>query len=196
MKNLFTIAFALVIMVFVGSSCSSKYAVMKRHYNKGYYVENASAKHINNKTDKQLSINRNPAKQHKPASTGPVQNEIINERAIETPDSKSGIFTPVTNDKRNVNKIPRSINNTSEQTTHTPIVKDRIKDSRIFLDVKNTFGDPIPGDPLSLFWIIILVILILWVFGFASGGWGIGGLINLLLLIALILLILWLLKVV
>lgn len=49
-------------------------------------------------------------------------------------------------------------------------------------------------DGLSLFWIIILIVLILWLLGFISGNFG--GIINLLLIIALILLILWLLKVV
>jgi hypothetical protein len=51
-------------------------------------------------------------------------------------------------------------------------------------------------DGLSLFWIVILILLILWAIGLASGGFGIGGLINVLLVIALVLLILWLLQIV
>ena len=52
------------------------------------------------------------------------------------------------------------------------------------------------GDGLSLFWLVILILLIIWAIGLASGGFGLGGLINLLLLVALVLLILWLLHVV
>jgi hypothetical protein len=48
----------------------------------------------------------------------------------------------------------------------------------------------------SLFWIVILVLLILWALGIISGSFGLGILFNLLLLIALILLILWLLRIV
>jgi hypothetical protein len=50
-------------------------------------------------------------------------------------------------------------------------------------------------DGLSLFWVVILVIIILWAIGFFA-GWGTGGLINLLLVVALILLILWLLRII
>ncbi|NNM94984.1 MAG: lmo0937 family membrane protein [Bacteroidia bacterium] len=52
------------------------------------------------------------------------------------------------------------------------------------------------GDGLSLFWLIILIILIVWAIGLLAGGFGLGGLINILLVIALILLILWLLRIV
>jgi hypothetical protein len=48
---------------------------------------------------------------------------------------------------------------------------------------------------LSLLWIVILVILILWLIGILAGGLGLGVLINLLLVIALVLLILWLLRI-
>ncbi|MBK6834313.1 MAG: lmo0937 family membrane protein [Bacteroidetes bacterium] len=52
------------------------------------------------------------------------------------------------------------------------------------------------GDGLSLLWIVILVLLILWALGLISGGFGLGGFINILLVIALILLILWLLRII
>jgi hypothetical protein len=54
---------------------------------------------------------------------------------------------------------------------------------------------PVEGA-LSLIWIVILVLLILWALGLLAGGWGLGGLINILLVIALILLILWLLRII
>ena len=63
------------------------------------------------------------------------------------------------------------------------------------LNIKKVGNAARESDGLSLFWIIILVILILWALGLLSGGWGLGGFINILLIIALILLILWLLRV-
>jgi hypothetical protein len=57
------------------------------------------------------------------------------------------------------------------------------------------FPSPAPasGD-LSLLWIVIIILLILWALGLISGNFG--GLVHLLLVIALILLILWLLKII
>jgi hypothetical protein len=49
-------------------------------------------------------------------------------------------------------------------------------------------------DALSLLWIVILVVLLLWLLGVIAGGLGLGGLIHILLVIALILLILWLIR--
>jgi len=57
---------------------------------------------------------------------------------------------------------------------------------------KHSSGDD--KDGLSLFWLIILVVLILWLLGFLIGDFG--ALIHILLVIALILLILWLLRII
>jgi hypothetical protein len=62
--------------------------------------------------------------------------------------------------------------------------------------VKSKSNAPATDDELSLLWIVILVLLIVWAAGLIGGGWGLGGLINILLVIALVLLILWLLRVI
>jgi hypothetical protein len=67
-------------------------------------------------------------------------------------------------------------------------VKDRL------INKSNTASNNTDG--MSLFWVVILILLIFWAVGAASGGFGLGGLINILLVIALILLILWLLQIV
>lgn len=51
-------------------------------------------------------------------------------------------------------------------------------------------------DGLSLFGLVILILIILWLVAVLSGGWGLGGLIHVLLIVALILLILWLLRII
>lgn len=65
-------------------------------------------------------------------------------------------------------------------------VKDRL------INKPNTAS--VNDDGLSVLWVVVLVLLILWAVGL--WGFGLGGLINVLLVIALILLILWLLQVV
>jgi hypothetical protein len=55
------------------------------------------------------------------------------------------------------------------------------------------FSPPVTSD-LSLLWIVIIILLVLWALGLIAGNFG--GLIHLLLVIALILLILWLLRII
>jgi hypothetical protein len=55
------------------------------------------------------------------------------------------------------------------------------------------FSSPVTSD-LSLLWIVIIILLVLWALGLIAGNFG--GLIHLLLVIALILLILWLLRII
>ncbi len=63
--------------------------------------------------------------------------------------------------------------------------------------VKEKISPPASSDDaLSLLWIVIVIILILWLLGYALGGLGLGGAIHILLVIALILLILWLLGII
>ena len=71
-------------------------------------------------------------------------------------------------------------------TRSVSFVKDRL------INKSNTTANN--EDGLSVLWVVVLVLLILWAVGL--WGFGIGGLINILLVIALILLILWLLQVV
>jgi len=52
---------------------------------------------------------------------------------------------------------------------------------------------PVSGD-LSLLWVIVIILIVLWALGLLVGDFG--GLIHLLLLIALILFILWLLRII
>lgn len=49
-------------------------------------------------------------------------------------------------------------------------------------------------DALSILWVLVLVLLLLWAVGY--WGFGLSGLLNILLVIALILLILWLLRII
>lgn len=103
----------------------------------------------------------------------------------------------VANNDKSLHKTisKRNIKQALEQNSR--IIEYPVTQSKHSLFEKNKIGSSASDkDGLSLFWVVILVLLILWALGFLTGGFGLGGLINLLLVIALILLILWLLRIV
>lgn len=110
-------------------------------------------------------------------------NKTLNAATAPTPENtyKSG-----TTEKQNI--LTAKENTKVKIAKASSFVKSRLK-NKANLAASN-------DDGLSLFWVIILILLIFWAIGLASGGFGMGGLINVLLVIALILLILWLLQVV
>jgi hypothetical protein len=186
MKKITTYVTLCLIAILLLPSCRSKMGMMKRHYSKGYYVSHSKGK---NKTtiarteakpievDKMASINVLSKKENVNGikdQPSPKQSESIMASAYP---AKNGNVEPV-------NKITyKSIN----------VTKPAKEVKKTISQISMNHGE---GDGLSLFWLVILVILILWLFGFLLGGFGLGGLINLLLVIALILLILWLLRIV
>jgi hypothetical protein len=51
------------------------------------------------------------------------------------------------------------------------------------------------GTVLSLFWIVIVALLVVYIVGLVLNGYGFGSLIHILLIVILLLAVLWLLKV-
>jgi len=197
MKPFLKLSLLLIVSSLLFNSCTSKLSVTKRHYNKGYYIAHNKGKQT--KPDKQNAEGN--AKTEKPA---PVYTLKVNpERSSDLNAKKETHTAPIT-----AQAIPLS---ESDGNKTSGELKQNQKPSRTALqpfnlitplqDLHKTYllekshnGDS-DSRGLSLFWVIILVILILWFFGYIA-GWGTGGLINLLLLIALILLILWLLRII
>jgi len=88
-----------------------------------------------------------------------------------------------------------------EETTKPSSIQTLKNNLNPIVKLKSTFQDKkskqtphSDGEALSLLWIVIVVLLILWALGLIAGEFG--GLIHLLLVIALILLILWLLRII
>jgi hypothetical protein len=117
----------------------------------------------------------------------PTENELI------SPDESTGNTIQITGSKE---KSRTSFLETLKQAndTENTSLKSINQASKIKL------LKPVPprsnNAALSLIWIVILVLIILWILGLISGGWGMGAFINVLLVIALILLILWLLRII
>lgn len=186
MKKLSTFISLSILSAIILSSCGHGLSITKRRYTKGYYVS---------------SQKKRPTTKNTPASTAEQPLETLKLVSKPTEQINTGEKLQKTNAVTRAaapgkNQTARRINNSpsvlpdilSSFSIQKPIKTiDKLIDSR-----KLQAGSD--DDGLSLFWIIILIVLILWLLGFISGNFG--GIINLLLVIALILLILWLLKVV
>jgi major membrane immunogen (membrane-anchored lipoprotein) len=188
-------AFITSIILFISasiflSSCGSKLSLTKRHYRNGYYVSNTNKQSTHKiKDDKKITIN-------KPVIAEP----IIEERVYAETIINDETFSSDVNKNYSTNN---EIKKTSDNYFKKNITKQVTKTSPSFVIKKNKLHfqklikskhDGDDKDGLSLFWIIIIIVLILWAFGYLA--FALGAFIHLLLLIALVLLILWLLRII
>lgn len=197
MKKIITFSTACIILSLFLASCGSNTSLTKRHYNKGYYVAHTKNKHKTstvNKEEKVAQLKRKDVSIIDPSKDKIVQNQVIEYKASSSNMDNAPLIA-------STSKTPIIVN------THI-VAKHPVKHVPTFnlfpvKEVKNSFfskkrvSPPVSDhEHLSLLWILILVLLILWAFGLLGGGWGLGVFINVLLVIALILLILWLLRIV
>lgn len=196
MKNFITFLAIVMAIIFLFTSCGSSLTITKRHHTNGYYVSyNKMKKSESTKTndfvkEKELELNQNVEFNSSLTKKEPTTPISVSEDVLLLEESSENETPSYTEDENSEEtKTVKSSIGTSEKV-HQSIVK--IKKS--FFDQKELKSPQPREDGLSLLWIIILVVLILWALGYI-GGWG-GGLIHLLLVIALILLILWLLGII
>jgi len=161
--------------------------ILKRHYTKGYYV--AHKKQLRSPV---LQPNRTEVADISARNVGTVSKT---EAAYPFRDPTAKILTCQADVKHPVKTIPYK-NFTTVHTT--PVIWNTRMAAKIGqgLYQSETLRAHTSSDVLSLLWIVIVVILILWLIGFLLGGFGLGNLIHLLLVVALILLILWLLRII
>jgi len=198
MKKFITFSIICILSGIALSSCKSGVSITKRHYTKGYHI----ARNHNLKAPKPTTNLAQQTREGIEKVNVPNQLMVLeknNEQKIQNFSNKSmpdntlmaakviASIKSKINPKENINffVIPKIklIENTSTFTD-----KSKIGSAKI------TKADH-THEGLSLFWIVILVLLILWALGLL-GGYVFGGLIYLLLVVALILLILWLLRIV
>ena len=193
MKNKITWSLNLIILTFLFSACSQKLGLTKRHYNKGYYAE--SKKRVNT-----VGINKNHESDFE--NNSKIMSSVLN----GTLTNKSNLFVgeksrvAKTFEELRIRPLEKINFNTKKRSlVIRKSVSQKINDltSRsITFDLKSnllTSSNEDSEDSLSLFWIVILILLLLWLFGYIILS---GGLINLVLALALVLLILWLLRII
>lgn len=195
MKKLLTTVTSWIVVCIVFSSCSSNISIVKRHYKKGYYIEFAkrtqTAHPLKNEEKKTVQAKRKfPQNSIAYSSKYNTIDEYFNQ------DTKTGEIATVARDEKLQRKIilqqtARQLLKQTVNITENPVLQTR----QAWSEASEYYDHSSDRAALSLLWIIILVILILWLIGILAGRFGLGGFINILLVIALILLILWLLRI-
>ena len=191
MKKKYNHQIIFIFSVLLFSSCGTTFNVTKRHYNTGYYISSSKSTSPQHNTNNETKSTQTISNSINPNHEEPAPYRKTNSDAIGTNDN---IVKNVNENStaKPVHKLLFNKNSTQnlkqQTTTSSPIAKI----NNLFPHPKMTSSERSEGG-LSLFWIIILILLILWIVGFTA---SVGALINLLLLIALILLILWLLRIV
>lgn len=187
----------MLIAVLMMASCGNKFSLTKRHYQKGYYFArngspvkpNAHAKEKNNKTlvvaDAKQEVIENAKKTEniRTFNTGNKQDKVALVPKTKTIKPK---------------KVFAHVSKTKTSLEQDQLYKDNIQRPAKSFGLSasnNQLTESSSDEGRSLFWIVIVVLVILWALGYISGGLGLGILINLLLLVALILLILWLFRI-
>lgn len=213
-----------LITVLLLPACNSSLTVIKRKVNKGYYIDysrtktkatkndvvgdskTASSVNTQEKTiysDKTLLSEAIPSPKLNTESTND-NNQVASIEVVPTEKNKVNAVKIGSEDKNKSVSEKRSIPKELDKILFNPFSKKNLSKKTGF-DQETHFSQinkhlktkPVPASgALSLLWIVIVVLLILWLLGLLAGGWGLGGLINLLLVVALILLILWLLRII
>lgn len=185
--SILPLLFGLMIML---SSCSENMhsPITKRHYRKGFHVDFA------HKVKPATAVKTEELEELEANDTAMLKSEQqidANSQALyaSTDEDFSQFITP--------HKTVKPIASVLSVKKILPIKTVVSNLKKPMTKVKRAVKASAPThDALSLLWLVILILLILWLIAFFTGGWGLGGLIHLFLLIALILLILWLLKII
>lgn len=206
MKNLLQIVIVTIIASFLFSSCARNMSIAKRKYNKGYYISHTGKKPevSNKKTAIGLKHEKADTKDEVATNAGsnvaaPVanQNEVIAESAIEQATMLS--HKQSAKHKEAISKKEKFVYNTFAK--HTGLVSkiERITGNKNLsskIQTKLSTGGDAAGDVLSLFWIVLLILLLFYLIGLLFEGFGLGWAFHIIGLVLLILFILWLLRVV
>ena len=204
MKNTITLLVAVLIIACSLPSCGV--TLVKRQHGPGYYVnknprfptaesERNDNKHIKPSSTKSENIIEEEEEESyiaetvtlvSPSNELPVNTETTDQSVDTAPEnvSKKEDFNTV------INPVKPSLVEWASNTRLAQKMNSDSADQQSSSAARNSEGG------LSLFGLVILILVILWLVAVLSGGWGLGGFIHVLLIIALILLILWLLRII
>jgi len=184
-----------IIIILVGSilfsSCNSELSVAKRRYNKGFYVHYNPKKHappVAENKNKYTNLQKISLASEAPPKTEIAANE---EKSVKNIPQEHKITASVPQKTKN-HKTPKEkrINKVA------PVIGLAMTEPIRFARSLPELGVADAGDQaLSLLWVVIVVLLILYLLGLlfdvAGGSW----LIHLFAVVIVVLLILWLLRI-
>lgn len=195
MKRILNFSALLMFTLVLLTSCGTQKSFSDRHYNNNYYIGMSKAEKTPKiKNDKLEKITPEAEQEFVLASNTEIVTKVSTDTPAEVEVSSEEVLQPATIETADEQKETQSnhVNRTNKKSQETPFtLLEKVE------KVKERISPPASSDDaLSLLWIVIVIILILWLIGFALGGLGLGGAIHVLLVIALILLILWLLGII
>ncbi len=197
MKSLVKLSLLFIITSLLFISCTSKLSVTKRHYTKGYHIAHNKGKQ--SKQTKQHAETNSTLKNPSPIYTLkvlPAESQVEKgKKEIDSSPITAEAVPTTQSEGHKPTRLLKQTKNTNHAHSQAQQLITPLKNLHTIYQLEKSHNGDSDSRGLSLFWVIILVILILWFFGYIA-GWGTGGLINLLLLIALILFILWLLRII
>lgn len=190
----------LTLLVFAGTMLPScGITIVKRQHTGGYYVSTNHRYHADkseavirpDENESVASAQSKPAEEKEiaVAETPATVSEQVNTTDVPV-TGKQDDAAPKKASEASSAQRSFSLNSMAEKVPMAKKMHSAVK------KMKSKSAAPASDDALSLLWIVILVLLVLWALGLIGGGWGLGWAINVLLVIALILLILWLLRIV
>lgn len=192
MKKLFTLLSICIITSLIVSSCSSSSFITKRRYTKGYYVSHTHSRHAPPARPAAEKEKAEPGTAVTAAPKTVAEPALLPPKTAET--EKAGIAKKSSAAHRKHKMADqKALRGNGPDNTIGLSLSERSDPYKTTLSLRPSADSE--DDALSLFWIVIIVILVLYLLGVISGGWGLGFLIHLLLVLALILLILWLLRI-
>lgn len=181
-RNLYYLPLILIAIILF-SACNT--TMMKRHYRKGFFVEHKHHPKTpvvkQNKPEEALAVNP-------PPTLVPEKNEFSKSEELNRETEPELI--PQQKEKKSF--FARR-NEKTHAAIFPPLKMDKIKGM-----AEKVVGPEagLVSATLSLFWIVLVVLLVIYLVGVVFEGFGLGGIYHLLALVILILLILWLLGVV
>lgn len=183
------------IICFIGSvllsSCGTNSSITKRHYNKGYYVttdNKTNTSHLSKPIHQNRENNQTEAKVSEPGLENTQIDNNVKSKVIANNTSQATEEQKKSKTIASENKLKSTIKN-SKTILENPAQKFK----QALLKTQKTSNTTSSEGVLSLLWIVIVIVLILWALGLVV---GIGPYVHLLLVVALILLILWLLHII
>jgi len=196
MKNLIRSITACITACILFSACSQKLSLKKRHYRNGYYVSHTKKNHslIGNNTDKSVTKHSEVVLKEEAPKIAQTDLKQKNKSASETP--KNNVSSLKLKSKR-YEGPQKALENTDNNLASS--VKEIMRSKKVIRNLQINTSKPLieagddDGDGYSLLWLLIIILFVLWILGFA-GGYIFGGLVHLILVVAVILFILWLLR--
>lgn len=195
MRYSLLILMSVIIISGLLSSCKNS-EIIKRKYNKGYYIS-----HSGKKQTKQSSAETKPIDPSTTTSATESKPEVTTELVVpeNTENQTASVPEETKSEPASASDIIRKLHKRTQaigSTIPLGITSDNsnAEDNTNNNSVLNQSSDP-AHEALSLLWIVIVVILIVYLIGLLLDGFGLGLAIHVLAVIALVLLILWLLRI-